>query len=308
MTRVLMLWTAPSSTNLGVRALGEGTRALIERATPGADVLSQSYGRGEAPVNIGVGRTLAREMLLDSRGLKSWIREFDLVVDTRAGDSFTDIYGLPRLRQICQMAEFVKACGVPLILGPQTVGPFATAVGRAIGAASLRRAHLVMVRDSSSAEVATRLGRSPEVVTTDVVFAMPQPSTDVVRDVLLNVSGLLWDSDSHGSAQLYRDEIRRLIDGLRSGGREVSLLSHVLHSELTDNDERVAEALKDEFGLEHVVPRDLLHLRSIVKGANLVVGSRMHACLNALSVGTPAIPLAYSRNSALCSLILGGIT
>ena len=29
-----------------------------------------------------------------------------------------------------------------------------------------------------------------------------------------------------------------------------------------------------------------------------MIGSRMHACLNALSVGTPAIPLAYSRKFA----------
>ena len=33
----------------------------------------------------------------------------------------------------------------------------------------------------------------------------------------------------------------------------------------------------------------------MVASCRLVIGSRMHACLNALSVGTPAIPLAYSR-------------
>jgi polysaccharide pyruvyl transferase WcaK-like protein len=27
----------------------------------------------------------------------------------------------------------------------------------------------------------------------------------------------------------------------------------------------------------------------------VVIGSRMHACLNGISVGTPAVPLAYSR-------------
>ncbi|MFT3888301.1 MAG: polysaccharide pyruvyl transferase family protein [Arachnia sp.] len=295
MTRVLLLWTAPTSTNLGVRALGEGSAALVRKVVPDAEVLSQSYGQGEAPVNIGVGRSLAREFVLNSRGLKSWIREFDLVLDTRAGDSFADIYGLTRLKAICQMAEFVKACGVPLVLGPQTIGPFDTRRGRLLGSLSLRRASLVMARDSVSADVAKRLGRTPDVLTTDVVFAMDQPEADEPRDVLLNVSGLLWTSNDHGSADKYQRAVRSLIAGLQERGRTVSLLSHVLDSPVQDNDEPTARALQEEFGLEHIVPRDLTHLRSIAKGASLVIGSRMHACLNALSVGTPAIPLAYSR-------------
>lgn len=295
MTRVLLLWTTPSSTNLGVRALGEGSAALVHRVAPDAEIVSQSYGQGGAPVNIGVGRTLAREFLLNSRGLRSWIKEFDLVLDTRAGDSFADIYGLHRLRQICQMAEFVKACGVPLVLGPQTIGPFNTRRGKLMGTASLRRASLVMARDSASARAATQLGRSPDVLTTDVVFAMEQADAEGERDILLNVSGLLWGSDDHGPAQHYQAAVRNLIRGLHERGRRVSLLSHVLDSSLRDNDEPTARLLQDEFGLEHVVPTDLTHLRSIVKGAALVIGSRMHACLNALSVGTPSIPLAYSR-------------
>lgn len=295
MTRVLLLWTAPSSTNLGVRALGEGSAALVRRAVPDVEIFSQSYGQGEAPVNIGVGRSLAREFLLDSRGLKSWVKTFDLVMDTRAGDSFADIYGLRRLRQICQMAEFVRACGVPLVLGPQTIGPFNTRRGKLMGAASLRRASMVMARDSASAHAATQLGRSPDVLTTDVVFAMEQPEVGEKRDILLNVSGLLWNSDDHGPALRYQDAVRDLIRGLHDRGRRVSFLSHVLDSGLRDNDEPTGRLLQDEFGLEHIVPTDLTHLRSIVKGAELVIGSRMHACLNALSVGTPSIPLAYSR-------------
>lgn len=295
MTRVLLLWTAPNSTNLGVRALGEGSAALVRKVAPDAEILFQSYGQGEAPINIGVGRSLAREYVLDSRGFKTWVKGFDLVLDTRAGDSFADIYGLPRLRQICQMAEFVRACGVPLALGPQTIGPFNTRTGRLLGSVSLRRASVVMARDLVSAAVSSSLGRAPDALTTDVVFAIEQPSSEGARDILLNVSGLLWNSDDHGSGEQYRTVVRGLIRGLSDRGRRVSLLSHVLDSELLDNDEPAARELKDEFDLEHVVPRDLSHLRAIVKGAELVIGSRMHACLNALSVGTPTIPLAYSR-------------
>ena len=298
MTRVLVLWASPTSANLGVRALAEGTAALVRRAFPDAEVETQSYGQGTAPANIGVGRSLAREFALDSRGLRSWIKEFDLVVDTRAGDSFADIYGLPRLRQICQMAEFVRACRVPLVLGPQTIGPFTTRAGRRWGARSLRRADLVMARDSASAVAAAELGRRADVVTTDVVFALDEPTAQGSWDVLLNVSGLLWTSEAHGSSAGYRSVIREAITGLGERGRQVTLVSHVLDSTFPDNDVPTGRALQEEFGLEHIVPRSLAEMRAVAKGADLVIGSRMHACLNALSVGTPAIPLAYSRKFA----------
>jgi polysaccharide pyruvyl transferase WcaK-like protein len=47
--------------------------------------------------------------------------------------------------------------------------------------------------------------------------------------------------------------------------------------------------------LETIIPKTLAEVRSVVAGANLVIGARMHACLNALSCGTPAIAWAYSR-------------
>ena len=46
---------------------------------------------------------------------------------------------------------------------------------------------------------------------------------------------------------------------------------------------------------EVLIPEGLDDVRAAVASASVVVASRMHACLNALSVGTAAIPLAYSR-------------
>ena len=43
------------------------------------------------------------------------------------------------------------------------------------------------------------------------------------------------------------------------------------------------------------MPADLNEARDHLARSKVVVGSRMHACLNALSVGTPAIAWGYSR-------------
>ena len=293
----LVLWSDPQSTNLGVRVLAAGTGELA-RAAFGSqtEIAHQGYGPGDSPVRIGDARRLARR-LINARHdeFVDWVRGFDVVVDTRAGDSFSDIYGLQRHLTMSLAQELAHRAKVPVVLGPQTIGPFDTHRGRWLATRSIRQARLVMARDEQSFGVGQRL-RGRCLLTTDVVFALPPPAdSEPEREILLNVSGLLWQPNSHVSSDHYRDVVRRLISGFQARGRAVSLLAHVLDSEVADNDVPVCRKLGAELGLEVVVPEDLDQARSAVSSASLVVGSRMHACLNAISVGTPAVALAYSR-------------
>ncbi len=293
--RALVLWAEPASANLGVRVLAEGTAALVRRALPGVDLAFQGYGAGDAPVRIGDPRRQARRLATRDDTLTDWVRGFSVVVDTRAGDSFADIYGVERLVTMSLMHQVARRAGVPVVLGPQTVGPFATRRGRMLARWTLRTAALTMTRDSDSYGVTRSLGGDRALLTTDVVFCLAQPAPGPSRDVVVNVSGLLWDDNPHVDHRRYREVVRGLVAGLRARGRVVALLAHVLDSPVADNDVPVVTALAGELGAEAVVPADLADVRRILAGAELVVGSRMHACLNALSVGTPAVPLAYSR-------------
>lgn len=297
--RALVLWADDRSPNLGVRALAHGSAALVRRAFPEAEVDLQNFGRGAAPVPIGGWRPLVREHITGRHGLREWLTTYDLVVDTRSGDSFADIYGLQRLTAMTALSDLAVRAKVPVVLGPQTIGPFGTRRGRAIAKHVLRRATTVMARDHLSAEGARALGREADVLTTDVVFALPVPEVERSRDVLLNVSGLLWNPGPHVDASSYREMVGRLCDALTAAGRHVTLLAHVLASKSSDDDVPVVTELADRRGdVELIVPTDLADVRKAVASAQLVIGSRMHACLNALSVGTPAIPLAYSRKFA----------
>lgn len=296
--RALVLWSEPASANLGVRALAEGTSALVRSAFPGAEVALQGYGPGDAPVRIGSARTHVKRLLRRSDELTQWVGGFDLVVDTRAGDSFADIYGIERLLTMSLMHEIALRARVPVVLGPQTIGPFESRRGQALARRTLRTAHATLVRDSRSLDVAERLGARRALPTTDVVFALPAPVPGPDRDVVLNVSGLLWDPNPHVDHVAYRRIVRELLEGLDRAGRQVTLLAHVIDSPVADNDVPVTTELGAEYGVDTVVPADLDDVRSVLAGATIAVGSRMHACLNALSVGTPAVPLAYSRKFA----------
>lgn len=295
--RVLVLWADDSSANLGVRTLGRGTAAMVRGAWPDAEVVFHNYGQRAAELPHGRIRSLVRERLTGSLGMQQWLAGFDLVVDTRSGDSFSDIYGLHRLAVMSVVAELASQAGVPVVLGPQTIGPFSTRRGRLIAARSLRRASLVITRDSTSVDQVRRFGtRRPPVLSTDVVFALPVPVVEKSRDIVLNISGLLWAENPHVDSRSYRDTIARLHDRLVADDRRITLLAHVLDSANRDNDvlairdfARIAE------DAEVIVPTGVDEVRSVLASAAVVIGSRMHACLNALSVGTPAVPLAYSR-------------
>ncbi|HKU25287.1 MAG TPA: polysaccharide pyruvyl transferase family protein [Candidatus Sulfotelmatobacter sp.] len=300
--RVLVLWADETSSNLGVRALSQGALSLARQAWgDDTEVDFQSFEFGPLGTQLS-GKVVLKGTLTGNRDLRKRMAAYDAVIDTGAGDSFTDIYGLKRMAIMFYTRHVAQAAGVPVILSPQTVGPFNSAFGRLAARRTLKRAETVFVRDSISMDYARQLGFEPDCLSTDVVFALPQPeSTGSKRaDVALNVSGLLWSTDDHGSKIRYQELTRDIIGKLMDAGRSITLLPHVVDNPSLDNDITAVKELLSEFGnrLEVFVPTGLEEVRAFVSDCQVVVGARMHACLNALSVGTPAIPLAYSRKFA----------
>ncbi|MBE6481650.1 MAG: polysaccharide pyruvyl transferase family protein [Actinomyces ruminicola] len=303
--RILILWASLDQPNLGVRALAVGTRAVAAQVYPDAEIQIQGTGRGDAPMSLFTSRRgLLKERVTGAHGLFDWLASFDLVLDTRSGDSFADIYGLDRMRDMSRFPEILHRMGVPVVLTPQTIGPFSTRRGARLARRALQHARLVASRDASSAACAAQLGRPVDVESTDVVFAIDHSPVPKTRDVILNVSGLLWDGNPHVDAARYRHDVLEVARRLQAEGRTITLLAHVVGPDDSagDNDRYPLADLQRELGdVEVIVPEGadaLGRVREAVGSARVVLGSRMHACLNALSMGTPAIPLAYSRKFA----------
>lgn len=300
--RVLILWADEKSSNLGVRVLGRGADALARRAW-GNDIYVdfQSFNPGPLGTQLS-GKTVLKGILTGNKAIRKKMHQYDVVIDTGAGDSFTDIYGPKRLAIMVYTRFVAKQCKVPVVLAPQTIGPFKTVWGRAAARLTLHSAHTVMARDSTSMDFARGLGHPADCLATDVAFALKEPvrSASVTADIALNVSGLLWNSDAHGSMLKYREMTRELIKKLLAAGRSVTLMAHVVDNPSPDNDLDAIEDLLVDFGdrVSVFVPETLDEVRSFISGCSVVIGARMHACLNALSVGVPAIPLAYSRKFA----------
>ena len=177
------------------------------------------------------------------------------------------------------------------------IGPFRTAAGRLLARRALLRSSLVFARDPRSAAAAAELGRPVDATVTDLVFGITQPVPATPRDILFNVSGLLWQPNPHLDNTVYQQSVRSILDNLIDAGRRVTVFPHVLDSQNRDNDVPTTLKLVKEYrgSIDHYVAADLEDARSAISAGRLMIGARMHACLNALSTGVPTVAMAYSR-------------
>ena len=327
MFRVGLLWHSLSSGNLGVRALTLAQLHLLDAAAAAAGRrvevtlfghprwggLEDSRFEG---AHVAVGDTwdlAAADLLRRPAALRRALRRCDLLIDVSEGDSFTDLYGTRRYLKQTATKLLALRSGRPLLLAPQTLGPFAGRLRERVAAHVMRRAARVFARDGLSAAYARRLtGRDDVAELADLAFALPytapaRPDGGPVR-VGLNISGLLYadgDGSRFGLAFSYPRLTEALIEAfLARPGVELILVPHVLSPPphlpgRPDQDVAVAAMLASRFpGLVAQPPfADPRAAKSFIAGLDFFVGARMHACIAAFSSGVPLLPLAYSRKS-----------
>lgn len=311
--RVGLLWHSARSGNLGVGALTVGNIALARRAAArvGLEPEFTVFGPRET------GRSFVDDVTthdIDGRYMTSrdgfWrdLGEIDVMLDIGAGDSFTDIYPNKRFAYLVATKALTLARGRPLILSPQTIGPFSKQPHSFVAAALCRRAAAVFVRDPLSAAAMRELApgaNSIEVV--DVAFALPftapEPRVGGPLRVGLNVSGLLYNGGYSGKNEFGIEvDYRALTDQLIAAFQarpdvELHLIPHV-YSPLPNDDDGI---VADRLAAQHpgiVRPADFTspsEAKSYIAGLDFLVGARMHATIAAWSSGVPVVPISYSR-------------
>jgi colanic acid/amylovoran biosynthesis protein len=253
--------------------------------------------------------------------LKS-VLDADIVASIAGGDSFSDIYGLSRLLYVALPQILVLQLGKPLILLPQTLGPFKGVVAKAIARYIMRRASVMYSRDKTSFEEADRLlgpHRSKLRFSHDMGFVLEPvrpaekklrslPRQDgVVPVVGFNVSGLLLmggytRNNMFGLRADYARLIREAINFfVKEQNAHVVLIPHVFTGDAESDTKaclRIFQELQPEFGERlHVINEDFNQheIKYVIGQCDFFLGSRMHACIAALSQSIPAVCLAYSR-------------
>jgi colanic acid/amylovoran biosynthesis protein len=312
MVRVGLLWHSVNSSNLGVGALTVSNIAIVEKvaAELKQDVSFVILGwkdpnpsQIDRP-NVSMFQMRARD-LIRPNGLFREVRACDFVLDISAGDSFADIYGERRFvfNTLSKLAVFLA--NRPLILSPQTIGPFKLAWARNIAKWLMRYSTAVITRDGLSTAYIEQFKLPHVTEATDVAFRLPFDSTPQPRGkrvkVGINVSGYLFASKQkqHNMVTLKSDYpvfVRSLISSFSKIDEcEVHLISHVIGSR--EDDFRASEQLAEEFPNVVLAPKfkDPSAAKTYISRMDFFCGSRMHACIAAFSSGVPVIPIAYSR-------------
>jgi len=235
----------------------------------------------------------------------------DIVLNIGAGDSFSDIYGIKRLIMQVIANIAVRLYRKPLIMSPQTIGPFKSFFGKKFGKIGLSVATHIYARDHLSMQYLNQTkykNKSKEII--DVAFALPYERTprDATTSVRIgiNVSGLLYNKGYSG-----RNEFGLTVDYptfienvckyfLSQPNAEVYLVHHVfsnIYDSHPENDLYVNKLLQERLAKLQIAP--IFHspseAKSFISGMDFFTGARMHSCIAAFSSGVPVLPMAYSR-------------
>jgi polysaccharide pyruvyl transferase WcaK-like protein len=268
-----------------------------------------------------------RNKLISRNFYLSKISEVDIAAAISGGDSFSDIYGLRRLFYVTLPQLLILLMGKKLVLLPQTIGPFDGKIARIIAYYILKSALVIYSRDHAGLkEMKTFMGTNNTSEKLkfcyDVGFVIDpvQPNRMYVNGleskregtipiIGLNISGLLfiggYTRDNMFKLIInYRQFVFDLIDFLIQDKNAIVLLvPHVFGSkEDLENDstacEQVYNSIKEKYRDKIFFVQGLLdhsEIKYIIGRCDFFIGSRMHACIAALSQNIPTVSVAYSK-------------
>ena len=349
--RPCLFGASPGTGNEGVNALCWSTlTGLSLRGC--SDLHVFGYGRETKPAAIGsvaytlhgmtIGKRfweanhLGRARLAATVGLKEnpvvrAIHDADLVLDVSGGDSFTDLYGAARFRHVVAPKQIALAMGRPLVLLPQTYGPFKSAHSRRIARRVISGARLAYARDPDSfRRLKDLLGEQfdPERhrAGVDLAFGLAPARPEKLEPgaqralaergehplVGLNVSGLIANQPRSAATRFglacdYRELVRELVVWFLEKTDARLLLTPPVHAPARhpESDLHASRAL-----LECLPPRvsrsaakrvtiveqalDARELKWLIDQTDWFCGTRMHSTIAGLSSGVPTTALAYS--------------
>lgn len=245
-----------------------------------------------------------------------------LIGDIIGGDSFSDIYGFRRLFMISIPLLIAFLLNKKVVLLPQTYGPYSKKISRMVAKGIISRAALVFSRDMQSIRYLQDIGIRKNVqFCPDVAFTLDsicpetctiEPEADFLHKkplVGINASGLLFHggynkSNMFGLKDSYREILEQVVSAfLEKTGAFLLFVPHTYAPEgNVENDMAACRELYAGCSRRYTERAGILtseYSQSEVKGiigkCDFFVGSRMHACIAALSQGIPTIGIAYSK-------------
>jgi colanic acid/amylovoran biosynthesis protein len=273
-----------------------------------------------------IGQTLGKSLIERNYWLKA-ICEADISFAVSGGDSFSDIYGMGRFFYVTLPQILLTLMGKRLIFLPQTIGPLKSGLAKWMAKYLMQHAEIIYSRDIEGVNDAkSLLNKSNDAQKIrfchDMGFVM-EPHKPKHIELIgitekglaqkkkpligLNVSGLLLVGGYNKNNMFnLKVDYQELIDSIirfliEEKQANVILVPHVFGSQEESDSHAVSsvyERLKDKYpnGLFCVAGLyDPNEIKYVINFCDFFIGSRMHACIGALSQSIPAIGISYSQ-------------
>ena len=342
---------APDTGNLGVSALCYATVINIIKQQPDSEITVFDYSRGrskmkgvpdcEAAAVYRQGAVYARNPFRTDN-IKMWhfwamlgglgnmgvniTKKSDAVIDISGGDSFTDLYGSRRFNCIISSKLLALQLKRPLILLPQTYGPFKNKKSRIIASEIVKKSQCAWARDSRSFEVLVDLlgdsfNAERHRCGVDVAFGLPSVKPVSISSSLinflenkdsevigLNVSGLIYNDPKNAREHFgfkadYNTVILDLVQRfLRKTDCRIALVPHViapegaLESDITACRDVLLRLNEHDHNRVMIMPEyeNPCEVKWVISQFDWFCGTRMHAAIAALSSAVPVAAISYS--------------
>lgn len=234
------------------------------------------------------------------------IKKIKLVAAINGGDGFSDIYGTKTFLRRLDDTLIAMYKGIPLILLPQTIGPFGNQTNKEIADKILSYANMVFVRDDKYCESLKVLNVQYELTKDLSAYMHPEPFDIMIEpnSIGINVSGLAYSNGFRslsGQFDLYPKLVAKLIAAFQEK-HTVYLIPHSYNYDNPEDNNDDYVACKDVYeNLENkhnvvFIDKNLHspHVKYVISKMSFFIGTRMHANFAAIYTGVPVFGLAYS--------------
>lgn len=267
-----------------------------------------------------------RKKIINSNVRLCELNDCDLIGNIHGGDSFSDIYGLNRFIIGNLENVVVILLGKKPTLFPQTYGPYNSWLAKAIARWLIWKSEKAYSRDRDSITlIRDQLGiRSDDKQITfcpDVAFTLPSirptqpeifpPTNAFGKEPFLgiNVNGLMFQGGYTGRNMFglrfeYKAFILKLIETLMAEtSSNVAFIPHTYGEQGNVNSDpeaakRIYETLQGKYKNRLYVVTgeyDQFEIKGVIGQCEFFIGSRMHACIAAISQNVPTAAIAYSK-------------
>jgi len=236
-----------------------------------------------------------------------FVRSIALVAAINGGDGFSDVYGEELWKSRLREIKFAMRNKSPLILLPQTIGPFKDARILAEAKRIMKYASAVYVRDLKYAKELDGMGIKYELTNDLSAYMKPEPwEIDIKPDSIgVNVSGLAYSNnfrDLAGQFTAYPELMTKLVEHFQKKGKTVYLIPHAYgyNNPEWDNDDMISsrefyDSLENKTNVA-LIDKDLIspQIKYVISKMSFFIGTRMHANFAAIFTKVPVFGLAYS--------------